>query len=353
MGGTESTAIRPAVPSAAVARVSRISALDFTKGALVLIMVYYHWLNYFIGLSWGHYIYLRFLTPSFILVTGFLISNVYLSGRRPVDGRLARRLLTRGFKLLVLFVLLNAGKILVGSHLPSDGGSAGLSRFGGIEEAFGLGNIYIRQEKLVAFYILVPIGYLLILSAALVLPYRRFKYIFHAAFAGCFLGLVALRLAGSWSDNLAMVFIGMLGAMVGFVPIERVNRWVSHPYLLALAYAAYVAAITRWNVPFRLLAAGACLSVACVYLAGLRWKSTGAVRRHIDVLGQYSLLGYVGQIAILQVLSAVFHRFDPGPATLPVSFVAAFALTMALVEIVEYLRPKSRLFDSAYRFVFA
>ena len=50
----------------------RIPALDFTKGTLVLIMVLYHWVNYFIGNQWGYYRYLRFLTPSFIFITGFM-----------------------------------------------------------------------------------------------------------------------------------------------------------------------------------------------------------------------------------------------------------------------------------------
>src|ERR1700726_2047192 len=67
----------PAVPN--VKKQARISALDFTKGALVLIMVLYHWLNYFVASDGFFYRYLRFLTPSFIFIAGFLISNVYLS----------------------------------------------------------------------------------------------------------------------------------------------------------------------------------------------------------------------------------------------------------------------------------
>lgn len=50
--------------------VGRIPALDFTKGALVLTMVLYHWLNYFVGVTGYYYRYLHFLTPSFIFITG-------------------------------------------------------------------------------------------------------------------------------------------------------------------------------------------------------------------------------------------------------------------------------------------
>src|SRR4029077_598346 len=55
------------------AKRKRIPALDFTRGTLVLIMVLYHWLNYFVTADGTIYKYLRFLTPSFIFITGFLI----------------------------------------------------------------------------------------------------------------------------------------------------------------------------------------------------------------------------------------------------------------------------------------
>src|SRR5580658_8281828 len=94
-------------------KTQRISALDFTKGALVLIMVLYHWVNYFIGPQWGYYRYLRFLTPSFIFITGFLISSAYLSKYAPADPRLSKRLFTRGIKLLIIFLALNAARTLI------------------------------------------------------------------------------------------------------------------------------------------------------------------------------------------------------------------------------------------------
>ena len=56
----------------------RDTAIDFTKGALVLFMVLYHWLNYFLGPHGQYYDYLRFLTPSFIFITGFMISQIQL-----------------------------------------------------------------------------------------------------------------------------------------------------------------------------------------------------------------------------------------------------------------------------------
>ena len=85
----------------------RNPALDFTKGALVLFMVLYHWLNYFISADGDFYRYIRFVTPSFIFITGFVMSNVYLAKYELSDSRLPKRLLQRGLKILAIFVVLN------------------------------------------------------------------------------------------------------------------------------------------------------------------------------------------------------------------------------------------------------
>ena len=91
----------------------RLPVLDFTKGALVLTMVVYHWLNYFYSSQGDVYRYLRFLTPSFIFITGFLISNIYLSKYRSADSGLSKRLAQRGLKLIAVFVVLNLGRMLM------------------------------------------------------------------------------------------------------------------------------------------------------------------------------------------------------------------------------------------------
>ena len=87
---------------------SRDTAIDFTKGALVLFMVLYHWLNYFVGPQGQYYDYLRFLTPSFIFITGFMISQIQLRRYENSGRSLSKRLFVRGLKLLLVFLVLNA-----------------------------------------------------------------------------------------------------------------------------------------------------------------------------------------------------------------------------------------------------
>src|SRR5579884_4227563 len=85
----------------------RDTAIDFTKGALVLFMILYHWLNYFFGPHGQFYDYLRFLTPSFIFITGFMISQILLRRYESSGRNLPKRLFVRGLKLLMVFLVLN------------------------------------------------------------------------------------------------------------------------------------------------------------------------------------------------------------------------------------------------------
>jgi peptidoglycan/LPS O-acetylase OafA/YrhL len=331
----------------------RIAALDFTKGALVLIMVLYHWMNYFMVLGWTYYKYLHFLTPSFIFITGFMISNVYLSKYAAADPRLSKRLFTRGLKLMAIFLVLNLARAFVVSVL----GTGVLARNpldpGNIFGIFVSGNLPVTGGKLISFFILVPISYLLMLSGALMLPYRSHRYTFHVVCTMLLLSILILRLTGAQSYNLEYITIGVLGVLIGFMPIAAINGFVRHPYALALAYLCYTIAITIWNVPFPLLIVGVSLSVMVIYLIGASGSESGRIRSEVILLGKYSLLGYISQIAILQILSAGFRHLHLGVAGLGLSFFAAFALTILSVEMVDRARARMASLDRLYRVVFA
>src|SRR5881409_2124172 len=189
----------------------RIAALDFTKKALVLFMVLYHWLNYFMSTEGDFYRYLRFLTPSFIFITGFLISNVYPSKYQIGDPRLTKRLLQRGLKILGLFVVLNTmiGLIFSGSYTGRV--LFDHSSISNIIAIYVTGNIVIAGNgKAAAFHILVPISYLLLLSAGLLIVSRFYKYIFHVVCTFFLLCILLLHLNGLESANLELLTIGLL-----------------------------------------------------------------------------------------------------------------------------------------------
>lgn len=319
----------------------------------MLIMVLYHWINYFVGLQWEYYRYLRFLTPSFIFVTGFMISNVYLSKYEATDPRLSKRLFTRGIKLLAIFLVLNLARTYI---VPAMGTGAILGNLldaRNIFTVFVSGNLQALGGKLISFSILVPISYLLMLSGALMLPYRFFRYTFHVMCVFLLLSIVVLGFISVQSPNLELITIGMVGVLTGFVPIGAINDFVRHSYILGFAYLCYTIAITIWNVPFSLQLVGVPLSLMVIYLAGISGSDSGKIRREVILLGKYSLFGYISQIAILQILAASLRHINFGFAALSTSFVAAFALTIMSVEVVDRLRSRVVNMDRLYKAVFA
>ena len=315
-------------------------------------MVLYHWINYFVP-QWQYYQYLRFLTPSFIFITGFMISNVYLSKYAAADPRLPKRLFTRGLKLLGIFVVLNVARTFIVPVLSTGAVVNDPLNLRNIFIVFVSGNLLVVGSKLVSFSILVPISYLLMFSGLLMFPYRYYRYTFHIVCILCLLSILILRLADAQSFNLEFVTIGMLGVLIGFVPIAAINGFVRHPYTLAFAYLCYTIAITMWNVPFPLLVVGVFLSVMVIYLVGASGSEYGAIKNEVVLLGKYSLFAYISQVAILQILSASLHRVDLGVAGLGISFFAAFALTILSVEVVDRTRARMASVDRLYKVVLA
>ena len=316
-------------------------------------MVLYHWVNYFIGLQWEYYRYLRFLTPSFIFISGFMISHVYLSKYDAADPRLSKRLFTRGLKLMAVFLALNAARALIVPVLSTGVLAGNPLDIRNIFPVFVSGNVPIVGGKLVSFSILVPISYLLMLSGALMLPYRFFRYTFHAVCVFLFLSIVVLGVMGAESPNLELMTIGMLGVVTGFMPIAAINDFVRHSYVLGFAYLCYTIAITIWGVPFSLQVVGVPLSLMVIYLVAISGNDSGIVKREVILLGKYSLFGYISQIAILQILAASLRHANLGFVVLGVSFVTAFALTIVSVEVVDRLRARVAGIDRLYKAVFA
>lgn len=347
------------VPAVTVAptppqRAARNHALDFTKGALVLIMVLYHWLNYFYGLQGDVYKYLRFLTPSFIFITGFLISNVYFSKYGVSDPRLPRRLIIRGLKILAVFVAVNVARALLLPGVSKSQILAEHASFRNLIAMYVVGNgLGGGQTKVIAFYVLVPIAYLLILSALFLPVCRLYRHIFHLVCLLSFFAIVVLGQFGLQSVNLELLAIGLLGIVLGYVPIAKVNASIDHPYLVGIAYIGYLAAITVWNVIYPLQVVGVCLSLMAIYLLADPDNQPGRLRNGVILLGKYSLFAYVAQIAILQGLHRVVWHANSGTGMLVGSFFAAFALTILAVEATDWMRTRSATVDKLYKAVFA
>lgn len=337
-----------------VATAQRIPAFDFTKGALVLFMVLYHWLNYFVGVEGDYYNYLHFLTPSFIFITGFLISHVHFVKYGTGSVRLSGRLLIRGFKLLALFVSLNLliTIFLPGSSVHKAFYNASLST--NLYTIFGSGNVLIEGiGKAAAFGILVPISYLLICSSGLLFLCRISRYAFHFACGLLLAPVIFLAIDNIQAENLELLMIGLLGVVLGYASGAQITAIVSHRLALCGAYCFHLAAITIWGVPLALRIFGVVLTTALIYLLGDQKGQPGFLYNRIVLLGKYSLFGYISQIAILQVLRYLFRSVDLGIGALVLSLLLGFALTTVCVEVLDLVRARVGSVDRLYKAVFA
>jgi peptidoglycan/LPS O-acetylase OafA/YrhL len=347
-GGSQLSSVKPKPTD-----LSRDTAIDFTKGALVLFMVLYHWLNYFVGPQGRYYDYLRFLTPSFIFITGFMISQIQWRRYENSGRSLSKRLFVRGLKLLIVFLVLNALVYAVLSRVQVDYSIWGKSLRSLSWAAFVVGTSRAADgQKNVVFGILVPIAYLLIVSAGVVLA-RRVSYAFYCTLFVLIAAVICMRFWNLENVYLDLLMVGVLGIVVGFAGKDQISSLVSHPYVLITLYCLFLAAITIWGVPLPFQIISVILTTALLYTAGSRLATGGTAWRRTILLGKYSLLGYIAQIAILQGLRRIPWLSQHGVGASLASLLLAVLLTVAIVEVVDIARQRSKIANDLYRLAFA
>ena len=327
---------------------SRDSALDFTKGVLVLFMVLYHWMNYFVGIEGPVYPYLRFIPPSFIFISGFILANVYPRKYGLSNSSLYIRLLVRGLKILALFTLLNlAANVLFSKNYR--GAMPGVDAF--ISNAAA---IYIVGNGRMAFGILVPIGYLLIFSTLMLLGIRVTKYALYIVCAASFMCVSLLDHYGVSSPNLSLIAVGILGMTLGQFPLQQISNWACHSCVLAGLYVGYIIAITILGERYFLEVIGVCLSVLLIYGVGIRGSRSRPIGSTVVMLGKYSLFAYITQIALLQFLQMSLASANVHSWRLwTLSFIGAFTLTIITVLIAHHMCSKSSTVNRMYHLIFA
>lgn len=334
----------PTLAGTATPKVSRLFALDFVKGALVLVMVLYHWMNYFIGLDTDFYRYLRFLTPSFIFVTGFLVAHVYLRRFAVGEGRIPARLIQRGFKLLAIVLVLNGAARILGTGMAAN-------RMGGLSPG-DLVWAYLVGSAPVAFSVLVPIGYLLMLSAGLLIGSRHFKALFHVVSAILILTAVSFERTVLQNGYLEMLSIGMLGVSAGHISIATINRALQHWWAILISYVAYLWAITIWNAVYVMQIVAVCVNLAVLYRLGSGAVKEQGIKRTVIRLGEYSLFAYIAQIVILQFLRTGVRHFELGTTGVYGALLASAGCTVLGVELLHRARRRVAAVNRLYTVVF-
>ena len=343
---TTASTQRPAPASAVLPAAStRIDALDWTKGALILFMVAYHAINYstFRPLAFR---YLAFLPPSFILITGFLVGQVYAARYDLRTWKPYVRLAIRGFKLLLIFLVLNITHCI----LLERGVADGLLEFGDRSAAiFVSGN---GREGI--FEVLLPISYFLML-APLLLWLRSRDPRFVALFgAGVFLICLLLELNGKSSNNLGLLSAGTLGMTLGLISLDSLDAFARGGLILALfLYLAYRLCSFLWGETYPVQMFGATASVLVLYCYAVRLDTEAWPGRQLVLLGQYSLLGYLAQIALLQAVIKIAGGKPQHSSGVIIMALATAVFLFILIKALHVVRRRSRISDLAYKAVFA
>lgn len=324
----------------------RIDALDMTKGVLVMAMVVYHSFNYSADYTLG-FKYLPFLPPSFILITGFLIGRLYFTPEASRDSKVYGRLFFRGCRLLLLFTLLNVLTQLVGRRKAVATPQGVSYFFDHWDEVYGVGGGHYA-----AFSILLPIAYLLLLAPLLILLYRAHPFLVPviAIPVAIFCAIIS---QGNDYFNLGLLGAGLLGVIVGRVPDKALSLLRRYWYVPVIVYAGYVAFIwIGWHGHFDQLLNAALALVAIFSLCAAIGAGT-LLGRELLLVGKYSLLAYIVQIALLQVLGRFVGRLEPFTVPFYLQMAGVSLLMFLMAETLHWTRKRVAWIDGSYRFVFA
>ncbi|NPU84683.1 MAG: hypothetical protein HPY65_09365 [Syntrophaceae bacterium] len=324
----------------------RIDAIDFSKGILVFFMVVYHSLNHLKYGSLPHE-YMAFLPPSFIMITGFIITQIYLPKYRLDANGFRTRLASRALKLLLIFTFLNL-----------------LARM--MKPKFSLGYVFeledywadclsiyvIGSPKMVAFEVLLPISYILLLSIVISM-FKLFTPIFISIFTMFIFGLcIFLKYHGISIYNLSFISFGLIGMAVGFIPLLHINQLSKRWTFLFLLLVLYGFIYWGGGDYYHMQILSALISILIFYVIGCKTNAKYSIAKLIILLGQYSLFSYIIQILYIRLFVSLTAT-QTAKLNMAITIIIVTIVMSATVIILEYAREQSRVINRIYKVVFA
>lgn len=323
---------------------SRIDALDWTKGALVLCMIVYHAINYSAFNSMA-FQFLAFLPPSFILIAGFLVGQVYVKNYDLDSWKPYRRLMVRGFKLLVLFAALNVAYCVARERNLSNG----LLDFTNHSSAIFLSG----NERAGIFEVLLPIAYFLLLAPALLWLRTRSGAAIIFCAGAVFIFCAALELNGISYKNLSLFSAGLLGMMFGLISINSINSVARHLPSILVIYATYRLCSFYFGEIYPVQMFGAVASLGLLYGIALHLDCTSTVGQQMTFFGKYTLLGYLAQIPLIQII-VHFAGGKPNQWLMVLAtIITTAALLFLILRVIDELRRRIKFADTTYKTIFA
>jgi hypothetical protein len=303
-------------------------------------------MNYFSTAGPKEYGYIRFISGSFIFISGYIISMFYVGKFKFDRGGTTRRLVMRGLKLFILFSGLNILINLTGIGNPA---KAPL----GIQQYINnLSTIYISGDiKYAAFLILLPISYLLMISP-IILQFSNSRILLNVTIL---LIVFSLTLYNIQWNNLNLGMIGMIGLSVG-IGIDGIGKSFAMKSRVSIILGLIIMILMMGYLDRNILtySLGVMIVLKLIYDFAMTLNSEMKYFQGIILVGQYSLVCYIMQIIILQGLSRVLDkkRWGLGYETILI-FILTNIFILALCALLKYLRNQYGFIDKSYRFVFS
>lgn len=320
--------------------------LDFVKGFLVITMVIYHTMNYFSTANWEKYAYIRFVTGSFVFISGYIVSTFY-EGKYGKDKiGICKRLIVRGLKLLIIFTSLTLLANLVGIESYKK-----WVQFSPQQYFDNLGAIYIwGNSRAATFPMLVPISYLLIISPVYFILYGIRKPVITAILLLGF-SCSFLRLE---SRILYFGIIGLVGLSVGaLVKLEGLYGIKNRLIILFCLFICF--SIMRYLERNLLMySLGILVVLKLVYDFAKTLNVRNQINQVVILFGQYSLVCYIMQIVFLQGLFRMLRngRWGLGYETISI-FVVTNMFLIGLCISLRWCRGRYRWIDKVYKVIFS
>lgn len=325
---------------------SRDLNLDFVKGFLVFAMIIYHTFNYFSTAGYLATQYVRFSTGAFIFISGFLVATYYKKKYNFNKKAVCKRLIIRGIKLLLIFLVINLLISAIGleSHknIHYD-----LDRF-----LDNLGTVFLTgNTNLFVFPILVPISYALILSPLFLFfqEWKRSMIVITALIVSAYL-IIDINVF-----NLYGLIIGIIAMVIGLLQdSKKLYYSIKSTALIVGLFCLCIFLMKYFDRNVLTYTIGILIILKLVYDFSKTRNPTNSFCKIFALWGQYPLVCYLSQIFFLQIIHrSVFRsRYDMDYKVLLIILITCVFL-FVLCKTLALLRNRYTLIDKSYKLIFS
>lgn len=332
---------------------ARVEAGDFVKGLLVVGMLLYH----------AAYVLLQdvdpieiqrrvtpfvFLSGAWVFISGLIIAIYYRNRFRERPGAISRRLVIRGAKLILVFLVLNIAMQ-----------ATGIAGFETWDRRELIQVLTYGDARRASFEILLGIGYVLMLSPVLLWMRGAGPWVALLAIVAASVASAAgFRIPG----NLWSVLCGFGGIVAGqavsaFGLAARLGdpglrrRLTATAFGVALAYFL-VGLMTDFSKNLLILyLSGIAGILGALFLAHAWIRRLSWLDRALQLLGRYPLVGYIGQMGLLKAQAALMAHWEfrlPFPAGVLLALVVLWLAILTLDQAVRHSQRVARIYSAVF-----